>query len=280
MRRISASAWGLLAILVATLLAATGCLPTPPRPGVAPTPPRPRVVAALGDSITRGFDSCGPLAECPQVSWATGTDPGVLSHLSRLAGGARLAAYNDAITGAASADLFHEAQQAVRQRADYVIVLIGANDVCTDTERQMTPSAVFGSRVRAALTYLHDALPGVRIFVASVPDVHRLWQVASVVPKARMVWQVARVCQSMLANPLSRSTADIARRGRVQHRVADNNAALHQACVAVAGCTDDRGAVYRYPFALADLSGWDYFHPNRNGQRILSDITFRRAFGP
>jgi len=229
-RRISASAWGLLAILVATLLAATGCLPTPPRP---------RVVAALGDSITRGFDSCGPLAECPQVSWATGTDPGVLSHLSRLAGGARLAAYNDAITGAASADLFYEAQQAVRQRADYVIVLIGANDVCTDTERQMTPSAVFGSRVRAALTYLHDALPGVRIFVASVPDVHRLWQVASVVPKARMVWQVARVCQSMLANPLSRSTADIARRGRVQHRVADNNAALHQACVAVAGIHQD-----------------------------------------
>ena len=241
------------------------------------------MVAALGDSITRGFDACRLLADCPQVSWATGTDPAVHSYLSKLSGanlsGAHVAAYNDAMTGASSADLLVQAQRAVGQRADYVTVLIGANDVCTDSERQMTPSAEFGSRVRAALTYLHDALPGVRVFVASIPDVYRLWQVAGVVPQARLVWQVAGICPSMLANPRSSSPADAARRLRVRQRVAEDNAAMHQACVAVTGCTDDGGAVYRYRFALADLSGWDFFHPNRNGQRILSDITYRAAFG-
>ena len=47
--------------------------------------------------------------------------------------GAHVAAYNDAMTGASSADLFLQAQRAVRQRADYVMVLIGANYVCTDS---------------------------------------------------------------------------------------------------------------------------------------------------
>ncbi|MGZ4618685.1 MAG: SGNH/GDSL hydrolase family protein [Frankiaceae bacterium] len=285
MRRISAS-WGLLPIVVATVLTvtgltATGCLPGPSRP--LPEPSRPRVLAALGDSITRGFDACRLLADCPQVSWATGTDPAVRSYLVRLSGsnlsGAHMTAYNDALTGASSADLPVQTKQAVRQRADHVTVLIGANDVCTDSERQMTPSAEFGSRLHAALSYLHNALPGVRVFVASIPDVYRLWQVSSVVPQARLVWQVAGVCRSMLANPSSSSRADAARRLRVRQRIVEDNAAMHQACAAVAGCTDDGGAVYRYRFTLADLSGWDFFHPNPNGQRILSDITFRGAFG-
>lgn len=260
----------LVATVLATVLAAGGCVPTPPRP---------RVVAALGDSITRGFDSCGLLADCPQVSWATGTDPAVRSYLSRLARGTRLTAYNDAMTGASSADLLLEARRAAQQHADYVTVLIGANDVCAPNERAMTSSAVFGSRVRAALTYLHQARPGVRIFVASIPDIHRLWQVGSVVARAQLVWQVAGVCPTMLANPRSFSAADTARRARVQQRVAADNAELHRACAAVAGCRDDGGAVYRYPFTVADLSGWDFFHPNRNGQRVLSDIASRSVFG-
>ncbi len=267
-------------VLAATGLMATGCLPEPSRP--LPAPSHPHVLAALGDSITRGFDACRLLADCTQVSWATGSDPAVHSYLSKMYGsspsGVHMRAFNDAMTGASSANLLVQAQQAVRQRADYVTVLIGANDVCTDSEQQMTPSAELSRRARAALAYLHDALPGVRIFVASIPDVYRLWQVAGVVPQARLVWQLAGVCRSMLANPGSSSRGDAARRLRVRQRIVADNAEMQQACAAVAGCSDDGGAVYRYPFMLADLSGWDFFHPNRNGQRILSDITVPAAF--
>ncbi|MGG8406484.1 SGNH/GDSL hydrolase family protein, partial [Streptomyces sp. 12297] len=38
---------------------------------------QPSSIAAVGDSITRGFDACSVLADCPEASWATGNDPAV-----------------------------------------------------------------------------------------------------------------------------------------------------------------------------------------------------------
>ncbi|NED89508.1 SGNH/GDSL hydrolase family protein, partial [Streptomyces sp. SID11233] len=37
----------------------------------------PSSVAAVGDSITRGFDACSVLADCPAVSWSTGSEKDV-----------------------------------------------------------------------------------------------------------------------------------------------------------------------------------------------------------
>jgi hypothetical protein len=67
---------------------------------------RPASVAALGDSITRGYDACALLADCPAVSWATGTRPGVRSLAERL--GARHT-WNYAVSGARMADLPRQA---------------------------------------------------------------------------------------------------------------------------------------------------------------------------
>ncbi len=39
----------------------------------------PTSMAAVGDSITRGFDACTVLSDCPEVSWATGSDTKVKS---------------------------------------------------------------------------------------------------------------------------------------------------------------------------------------------------------
>jgi hypothetical protein len=36
--------------------------------------PLPRSMAALGDSISRGFDACGFYADCSFRSWSTGDD--------------------------------------------------------------------------------------------------------------------------------------------------------------------------------------------------------------
>jgi hypothetical protein len=46
----------------------------------------PKSMAAVGDSITRGFDACTVLSDCPEVSWATGSDTKVKSLAVRLLG--------------------------------------------------------------------------------------------------------------------------------------------------------------------------------------------------
>ena len=197
------------------------------------TSPVPNSMAALGDSITKAFDACSAFGECPAASWATGTDPLVDSHYSRiLAVNPAMAgnAHNDAVSGATMANLNGQAANAVAQNVDYVTIEMGGNDACKPTEGQMTAAATYQSQFQSAMTTLVNGLPNARIFVASVPDIKQLWFVGKDNANARNVWSFAAICQSMVANPLSTAQADVDRRDRVQQRVIDYNTALATVC--------------------------------------------------
>lgn len=93
--------------------------------------------------------------------------------------------------------------------------------------------------------------------IVSVPDVQQLWSVGKDNTLARTVWSLFGSCQSLLANPTSTATVDVERRDRVRQRVADYNTQLAQACTAYgSNCTFDNNAVFNYPFALSQISGW------------------------
>jgi lysophospholipase L1-like esterase len=236
-------------------------------------------MGAMGDSITRGFDACTFLQDCTAKSWATGTDTTVNSHFRRLLVKDSAIAghvYNVAKTGATSADLPAQATALAARKPDYVTALMGANDACADTEAAMTPVATFRSRVDAALTTIDRARPGTRVLVTSVPDLYRLWQVGHVDARARAIW-AAGFCHTMLDAPSSTAPADEARRQRVRARVLAYNGALAASCQAHAGCRYDDGAVFGNPFTLADLSPFDYFHPNTEGQRKLAAVTWAKT---
>ena len=78
-----------------------GPVPNPPLSGTR----SPRSIAAVGDSITRGFDACAVLSDCPEVSWATGTDTEVDSLAQRLLRTRARSSWNHARSGARMADL-------------------------------------------------------------------------------------------------------------------------------------------------------------------------------
>jgi lysophospholipase L1-like esterase len=248
-------------------------------PGLAAASgPPPGSMASLGDSISRGFNTCGWFVDCPARSYSTGTTTSVNSHYLRVRAvnpaidGRN---YNDSRSGAKAADMAGQAGSAVSQRVQYVTMLIGANDACTATEASMTSVSAFRSSVDAALARIKAGLPGARVFVISIPDLKRLWAVGSVDAGARNAWSLFGVCQSMLANPASKAPADEARRERVRQRVMDFNAQLAAACVVYgSGCRFDNNAVFACPFTLSHLSTWDYFHPNSAGQAILAAISY------
>lgn len=241
--------------------------------------PVPTRMVALGDSITRGFNACGWYVDCVSRSWSTGHDTAVHSHYLRLA--ARrpsLTPYNAAVTGAKVADLARQAQVAVDRRAQYVTILIGANDACAPDEEQMTPVTDFETRFRVGLRTLREGLPRAEVFVASIPDLRRLWRVGKDSAMARTAWARFGICQSMLARPLSTAPADTARRERVRRRVVDYNAVMRRLCAQDVRCRFDDGAVFRYRFTLAQVSRWDYFHPNSAGQAVLARVTYAKSF--
>ena len=241
----------------------------------------PNSMASLGDSITRGFNACGWYVDCPSRSWSTGTTE-VTSHYQRILAinpAIQGRNYNDAKTGAKAADLAGQADAAVSQGVEYVTILIGANDACTDSESTMTPVSTFRAQIDAAFAKLKQGLPNAKLLVVSIPDIKRLWEVGKDSLAARTAWNTFDICQSMLANPTSTAPEDEARRDRVRQRVIDYNTQLAAACAAYgANCKFDGNAVFNYQFQLSHLSGWDYFHPDTEGQNILADVSYRAGY--
>ncbi|MFI0448434.1 SGNH/GDSL hydrolase family protein [Actinomadura sp. 6N118] len=279
-RRLTPTTVATTALTTAVLTASLITIPATAQARTAAAPPVPARMASLGDSITRAFNACGWYSDCPSRSWSTGSTSSVNSHYLRLrAQNSALTAYNDARSGAKIADLDGQAQTAVSQQAGYVTVLMGANDACTSSESSMTSVANYETRFRAAMSTLRSGLPNALVFVASVPDIKRLWDVGRTSAAARTAWSTFGICQSMLANPTSTAAADTARRDRVRQRVIAFNQVQATVCAEYGpNCRFDGNAVFSYPFALSQVSGWDYFHPNASGQTVLAQQTYARSF--
>ncbi|OIK02465.1 hypothetical protein BIV25_02385 [Streptomyces sp. MUSC 14] len=236
----------------------------------------PRSIAAVGDSITRGFDACTVLSDCPEVSWATGSDAQVDSLAVRLLGapGAARNSWNYAVTGARMADLPGQMTQAAAHSPGLVTVMAGANDACRDSASAMTPVAAFRADFEEALRTLHKEAPKTQVYVASVPNLKRLWAEGRTNPLGKEVWKLG-ICPSMLSDADDLTKGAGLRRDQVQQRVVEYNKVLKDVCAQDRRCRFDGGAVYAYDFDTDQLSHWDWFHPSRNGQARLAEIAYR-----
>lgn len=260
----------LAALLSLTLL--LGLLPA----GAAADTPLPNSMAAVGDSITQAASTGGSLGtDYPQNSWSTGTSTTVNSHYLRLT--ARNPAMSDnatnlSVSGAKMVHLPAQMEQAAALAPDYVTVLIGGNDLCTDTEALMTEVPDFQTQFEAAMEAI-SASPGTTVYVVSIPRVLGLWELFRNNWWARLVWSAGNICQSLLANPTSTQTADVQRRARVAQRNVDFNDVLAAVCAEYANCHWDGLAAYNTAFATSDVSG-DYFHPSTTGQAKLARVSW------
>jgi lysophospholipase L1-like esterase len=242
----------------------------------------PDSMASTGDSITRGFNAgLIPWTDAPRTSWSTGSSPYVQSHYRRILAANPLIFgrnFNDARSGAEMEELEHQFALVNLQRVEYVTVLMGANDACASSEAAMTPVAEFRAQFEAAMRALARGSPQARVFVASIPDVHRLWLILHANPNARWKWRLTGFCRSMLANPGSTAPADMARRERVRERIVAYNTVLAEVCGLYVRCRFDGNAVFEYPFQPQHVSTRDYFHPSLEGQRVLAKVTWRATF--
>ncbi|WP_461173819.1 GDSL-type esterase/lipase family protein [Arthrobacter sp. Z1-9] len=249
-----------------------------PTPRSAPDAAYPRSMAALGDSITQAHSACCLPGDNPAQSWSTGdgASDGLTSHYERLlqlTPGIRGKNFNNAVSGAKASDLPRQAAAAAGQRAEYVTVLVGANDLCTPSLHTMTPVEGFRASVTRALETLDQMRPRPRVLVTSIPDIYQLWKVLRHDQAAQSAWSASRICQSMLA---ASNTEDM-RRQVVQRELAFNEV-LANACAEYQSCETDGGAVYAHGFSANHVSVLDYFHPSLQGQATLANITWQAAW--
>ncbi|MGW2020109.1 SGNH/GDSL hydrolase family protein [Streptomyces sp. NPDC001927] len=288
--RTGLAAAGAVALLCAGTL--TGCEAARPDAAASPKPtptPRPTPdwdrtpasVAAVGDSITRAFDACTVLADCPEASWATGTDTVVNSLALRLLGPERVAerSWNLAKTGARMAELPEQMARAGARKPELVTVMMGSNDACRAPAELMTPVAEFRADFEASLASLRRAAPKAQVYVSSVPDLKRLWASGKDSALSRQIWKLG-ICGSMLADAEDLSTSAEKRRTAVRDRVVAYNTVLKEVCAKDRRCRYDGGAVFGFPFDGEQLSRWDWFHPSKNGQARLAELAHRQVTAP
>jgi lysophospholipase L1-like esterase len=267
-------------LVVAVALAGSAGVASTAEPAVAGVP-LPNSIAAIGDSISQAFDVCCYYGDHPANSWTTGYDSkdGVKSHYERiLAANSGISGhyYDDAVSGAKVGDTGSQASNAVAQHAQYVTILIGANDVCTSSISSMTPTATFQSEFQSTMSTLESGLPaGANIFVSSIPNIYQLWSVLHTNGTAESVWYGAQICQSMLSPFNSESD----RQAVLAQEEADNSV-LQQVCQQYANCLWDNLATFDYVFASSQVSTLDYFHPNLSGQAALAGVTWGASYWP
>lgn len=237
--------------------------------------PWPGDMAALGDSITQAMNSSGAsFGDHPENSWSTGYDArdGISSHYERIKAKDSSISnqnHNFAVSGAKMADLAAQADKAVAAGADYVTILLGANDVCASSKDAMTSVEDYRAQFRAGADRLKAGLPaGAKVYVVSVPDVYQLWKLYDGDSRAESVWSTFKICQSMLSNGITESDRQF-----VRQRNVDFNAVLQEEAAAY-GFHFDGHAVFNYRFAKTDVSTLDYFHPSKAGQANLATVTW------
>jgi lysophospholipase L1-like esterase len=240
-------------------------------------PPPPASMAAIGDSITQAKNVCCWYTDHPANSWSTGTAwwDGVHSHYERLrAMRPGATARNVSVSGARMSDAPTQAQEAVAHGAEYVTIMLGANDLCTSSPDTMTSVDVFRAQFRQALEILHAGLPeSAKVFVGSIPDVYQLWTIYRADWLAQFVWDVADVCPSLLSSSRSEE-----QRLAVRERNVAFNLVLTQECKAYAFCRFDENAVFAFPFERKHVSRLDFFHPSLLGAAELARVTWAQSW--
>lgn len=272
-----------VALVLATLGTATSASATaisgspPAAAAAAPAPPLPDSMAAIGDSITQAVDVCCFYGNWPGHSWSTGNVPldGIASHYERLrAQNPRIRGHrwNNAVSGAQMADAPGQARSTVGQGAQYVTILMGANDLC-GWDGTLTPTATFRAQFTETLDILRTGLPASHVFVASIPNLYQLWSILRTNPVAQTVWQAAGICPSMLN--FFNSAAD---RQAVIDREVELNQVLEDVCATWSNCRFDNYLTYNYAFTRSMVSKLDFFHPSLSGQATLATLTWNASW--
>ncbi len=283
----------------------------------------PKTMAASGDSITAGAlagfkrtDAHNPLVifkflyylgkvgytrsifafESRARSWATGSSSRVRTHASRLkelnaANNTALQVYNASVSGSTSHNIKIQidyildwSRKSLGQGApDYVMIAIGANDICQNSNSEMTPVSTYANNVRNAVYRVLDANPNARVMVSGIPNLNHLRNVAEnswlglpPVSTCKQMWAFHKFCNNVLLEK------DVNKRNEVTKRIfayQDEIEYIRRDANSRYGEDRVRFAfdVYNYAFSDDEIS-IDCFHPNTQGQQALSDVTWKKSW--
>jgi lysophospholipase L1-like esterase len=235
--------------------------------------------AAFGDSITRAFNANTPL-DHPGNSWATGNDRNTIlaergqvkSHAEflREVTGQKVIVHNAAKTGATSNDLLRQLDSVKDLNLGYATILIGANDLCSNnstSDDDQVPRNL-GQRVDVAIKKLITRNPEIKILLASIPNLPHLQRIGHGT-SCQNKWSTFGICKNLLSANITQPELDL-----FTHQWQSANDVLSAVAANYPENVLFNWTLADFQFKREQLSNIDCFHPNIDGQTILSKETW------
>ncbi len=231
-------------------------------------PPSRFTVAAVGDSITTGFNA-EKLGDNAAHSWATGNfqTSTAASHRDRLVRffpSLDIQVVNAAVAGSRASALASQITRVSASNPDYVTILMGANDLVQWLQGEYGALLeAFARDVRSAVERLIAVNPRVMILLVGIPN-------------------QSRVLDHWLNSNGLRLPPVLIDRLRVAYRERweRTNRALESIAQAHSSNVRFAGKVGHFQFEGKHLSSHDRYHPSVEGQRLLAQITWDEGFFP
>lgn len=228
-------------------------------------------------------------------SWAAGWDKSndVFSHSRRLTEmqylKKQIPTYNAAVSGHQSEDVVGSqiAKMNDWSRAnlkqefpDYVTLMIGPNDICAESTREMVPVSTYYSNVVRVVDEVLTKSPNSKMLVGSIPNIESLRAVARnaklhVGLSCEKLWKTIKLCPTLTTEDNPQERAIIAQ------RVIEYNQALRDIVQTRRDIFGDRIRYAKKTYEVAftkDHLSVDCFHPNPEGQALLADVTFESSW--
>ena len=186
--------------------------------------------------------------------------------------------------GADSEDLLKQSLKAVKNKADYVPILMGQNDICGDDFSEIPTDEEFETNIRAGLDVLRAGLPpGATIYILGIVDIYRLWQIGEDlelgnVIDCRDIWEELSSenipCATMLDPDLSE-----AERLQTRDRIVGFNEILAALATEYDAADDQHywqfsDTSFTTDFDEDHVSAIDCFHPSAEGQTLIAEETW------
>jgi lysophospholipase L1-like esterase len=235
-------------------------------------------IAALGDSITTGFNADGVLDQ-RHLSWSTGGDlrRRVKSHvfwIKEFYPGIQIKAMNLARAGATMVELRQQAEHLIKNGgADYITILMGANDLCGMTQENFLQRLETARQdIEAAISMLLQSNSATKVLVSAIPNMLRLYEIGKE-RGCQSTWQTLGICPNLLG--ADRTPDD--RWAFHEHWLAFNNM-LQESTDRFSDSVVFSDDVIDVLFERSSISWIDCFHPSILGQNVISEVTWNQGF--
>lgn len=233
------------------------------------------LIVAFGDSITTGFNAQF-LFDNFNFSWSTGTSvtAGFKSQVERIRQetGLDYDRKNLAVAGARSAAIKSQIEGLGIKVPQIATLLIGANDVCNWSEDYAEARRIFASDIRQSIELLITKNPDVRILMAPIPNVGRLYELGST-HGCQALWNITGSCSSLLGG--ERTPAE---RQAFMGRLNALNGTLEDVAASFPQEVHFAAAIAEIPFEWEHVSRIDCFHPSVAGQGFLSQTVWNSGW--